>query len=329
MRGPGFIRRNWRLKVGSVLIALVTWIGVVYAGNPPETRVISLPVPASALTIPAGFVLLRPIGDVQVRVGGEQNTLATLNTAEFQVHVISSAITRAGAYSIPLSITTSELNVDLIDPPTSIQIDVDALKSVSVAVTIVQTNPPPVGYHTVDEGASPSQVAISGPLGELVGVQARVSVDLGAQKANFQASLRVYAYNARNERLNNVNVIPSVVSVSIALLSDGTTREVAVVANIEGNPSPGHYLVSVACSPSTVVIRGPQDLLNSLDSIQTLPISLTGVSGQYTLTIKLAPPPGVTLSQKQVTVTLDVGTLPTPPPTPTPTPTPTPGPTPT
>ena len=40
MRIPGFIKRNWRLKVGSVLIAFVTWVGVVYAGNPPTTRVL-------------------------------------------------------------------------------------------------------------------------------------------------------------------------------------------------------------------------------------------------------------------------------------------------
>lgn len=327
MRGPGFIRRNWRLKVGSVLIAFVTWIGVVYAGNPPETRLVSVPVPASAVSIPSGYVLLRPIGDVLVRVGGEQNTLDALNPAVLQLHVLSSAITHAGTYSIPMSVTTSDVNIDLIDPPTSLQVDVDVFKSVSVPVNIFETTPPPVGYHTGSQQVSPSQVAVEGPLGELTGVQARVSVVLGAQKANYQATLQVYAYGANNQRLNNVHVIPPVVSVSIALIADGTTSTVAVLAHIEGNPPPGHFLISVVCNPPSVVIAGPQDLLNSLESIPTLPIFLNGVTGFYTQVINLAPPPGVTVSQKQVTVTLDVGTLPTPTPIPTPTPPPSPSPT--
>ena len=33
MNIPGFISRNWKLKVGCFFIAFVTWVGVVYAGE--------------------------------------------------------------------------------------------------------------------------------------------------------------------------------------------------------------------------------------------------------------------------------------------------------
>ena len=71
---PGFIRRNWKLKVGCCVIAFFTWVGVVYAGNPPETKVVSLSVPQSTASIPPSYVLVHAVDPVQVRVGGDQNT---------------------------------------------------------------------------------------------------------------------------------------------------------------------------------------------------------------------------------------------------------------
>ena len=61
MRIPGFIRRNWKLKVLCFFIAFVTWVGVVYAGNPPETKLVSVPVPQSSANLPPGYVLVHPV----------------------------------------------------------------------------------------------------------------------------------------------------------------------------------------------------------------------------------------------------------------------------
>jgi YbbR domain-containing protein len=320
----GFIRRNWRLKVGCFLIAFVTWVGVVYAGNPPETKVIQVPVPQSAANIPSAFVLVHQIQNLLVRVGGDQNTLATLNPAVLSVSVDWAAADRAGTYAIPISIVNTDPNIELIDPPTRIQVDLDAFVSVSVPVTIVVTNPPPVGYRPGAEQATPSTVAIDGPQHELAGVQARVTVDLSTQKANFQADLRVFAYDSKGNRLNNVGIDHTDVSVSIAIEADVTSRTVAVVPHTVGSVPSGHYLLGISSSPQTVLITGPQDLLNGIDSIQTSPVFLNGITGLYTVTITLVPPAGVTVTPNKVVITIEVAALPTPPPAPTPTPTPSP-----
>jgi YbbR domain-containing protein len=323
MRIPGLIKRNWRLKVGSVLIAFVTWVGVVYAGNPPTTRVLSVPV-HNPQSIPSGFVLVSKLGNVDVRVGGDQNTLTALGPSALTATVDWAAATHAGTYTIPLTITKTDSRIELIDPPTKVLVDLDTLVSVSVPVTILVTNPPPVGYRPGAQQATPSTVAIDGPEHELVGVQARVTVDLSNQKANFQADLRVFAYNASGARLNNVGIDHTEVSVSIAIEADVTSRTVAVVPRTEGNTSLGHYLVGIFCNPATVVLTGPQDLLNTLQTVTTSPIFLNGITGVYSQSVTVLPPPGVTASQSKVIVTVEVAALPTPPPTPTPAPSPTP-----
>jgi YbbR domain-containing protein len=322
---PGFIRRNWRLKVGCFLIAFVTWVGIVYAGNPPGTKVIAVPVPQSS--IPLEFVLVHPVQDILVRVGGDQNTLQSLDPSALSVTVAWSKVTHTGMYSIPVSVTSDAANIELINPPTSVQVDVDAFKSKSVPVTIVITNPPPVGYQSGVEQAAPSSVVIDGPQRELSGIQARVTVDLSVQKANFQADLRVLAYDSRGVRLNDVGIVPINVSVGIAITADITKRIVAVTPRFDGVVSPGHTLAGVVYSPQSIQITGPLSLLNGIDSIPTTPIILNGIFGNFTETVSLVLPAGVTTTTTKITVTIEVGSIPTPPPTPTPTPSPTPSPT--
>jgi YbbR domain-containing protein len=320
---PGFIRRNWKLKVGCSLIAFVTWVGVVYAGNPPETKVLSVAVPQNAANIPPSYVLVHSVDPVLVRVGGNANTLDSLNSGVLTVSVDWAAANRAGTYSIPISIANSDPNIQLINPPTSVQVDLDSYASKSVPVTILITSPTPVGFESGTQQATPSTVVVHGPEHELVGLEARVTVNLGAQKANFQAPLPVLVYS-NGTRLNDVGVDPSYVNVSIAIKADITTKVVAVLPRTEGSPSPGHYLTGIIVSPLTVVASGSQDLLNTLDSVSTTPIALTGIFGTYTQSVTIVAPAGVTLSQSKVTVTIEMGTVPTPPPTPTPSPTPSP-----
>lgn len=324
MKFPGFVRRNWKLKVLCFFIAFVTWVGVVYAGNPPETKLVSLTIPQSPANIPASYVLVHQVNDVVVRVGGDQNTLASLNPAALNVIVDWAAVNRPGAYSIPMSITSIDPNIELIDPPTSVQVDLDAFTSKSVPVTIQITAPPPVGYQSGSEQATPSTVVVEGPEHELAGVVARVTVNLSTQKANFNATLPVLV-DSKGVRLNNVSVQPTDVSVSITITADVTKRIVAVVPKTVGSPSPGHYLLGIIVNPLTVVATGSQDLLNTLDSVTTTAIPLGGITGFYTVSVTITAPAGITLSQSKVTVEIEMGTVAAPP-TPTPSPSPIPSP---
>jgi YbbR domain-containing protein len=199
----------------------------------------------------------------------------------------------------------------------------DLFVSKSIAVNIQITSPPPVGYSSGNQEASPSTVVVFGPEHELADATARVAVNLSNQKANFNAQVPVIVYDGNSQRLNNVSLNHSYVSVSISITAYVTTRAMAVVPRTVGSPSPGHYLLGISVSPLTVVVTGPQDLLNSFDTLFTVGFPLSGITGVYTETVAIVAPPGVTLSVNKVAVTIDMGSVPAPP-TPSPSPTPTP-----
>jgi YbbR domain-containing protein len=320
-RLPVWVTRNWRLKVGCTILALITWVGVVYAGNPPETRAISVHVPQDPSSIPAGFVLVRPVPDLTMRIGGSRQNLDAFKASSLDIAADWRVVTHAGVQTIPLSIVNNDTSIELIDRPTSFRADIDALQSVLIPVTIVVTGSPPAGYEIVAESTAPDAVAIAGPHRELTGLQARVSVDLSNQKSNFVADEQaVLVYDAHNKRLNDVGITPDRVRVSISISANLTSRASAVLPRVVGNVAAGHQLVGISVTPTTVVLSGPQDLLNALDAVPTAQISLNGVFGNVTTVVTVNPPAGVSATPSSVTVTILVSALPTPAPTPTPTP---------
>jgi YbbR domain-containing protein len=119
------------------------------------------------------------------------------------------------------------------------------------------------------------------------------------------------------------------VQVSITIAASITSRASAVLPRVSGTVAEGHEVAGIRVSSPTVVLAGPQDLLNVLDSVPTETISLSGLTGTLNFTVKVTPPSGVTATPDTVIVTVVVIAAPpaSPPPTPTPTPTPTPSPT--
>ena len=330
MKVPGFIRRNFRLKLLATGVALVSWVGVVYAGNPPETKTVSVAVPQSPSAIPAKYVLVSPVPNLSLHIGGSRGSLNSFSMSSLTVNVSWKSVTKPGVVNVPISVSNSDSNVQLIDPPTSVSADLDNLASATLQVNIDVTTPPPPGYVTSSESASPASVVVTGAQQQLAGLQARVNLDLSNHKTNVEADIPVLLYDSHGAQVNNPPWLsgetPSTVRVTIIVSSSQTSRASAVVPKQTGNPPAGWQLVAITVNPATVVLSGPQELLNALDSVSTSTISLNGLTGTNSRTVTVTPPQGVTADPSTVTVTITITQLPTPSPSPTPTPRPTPTP---
>ncbi len=331
MRVPGFATRNLRLKGVAAVLAAVMWTGVAYASNPPDTRTVTVPVPQTDAML-SPWVLVHPIPDQAIRVSGTRAHLNSFQVADLVVSVNYASITHAGLQTLPLSVVNNDRDVVLDNPPTGIVAEVDRRDSRAVSVTVHVSQPPPQGYVVISSSTSPATVTVIGPQHQLAGVEARVTVNLATQKTNFQADERPVLVDANGKPLGNFGMtVPGnplgEVLVTVNVAASLTSRASAVLPRVSGSPPPAHYLAAESVSPATVVLNGPQDLLNTLDSIPTQTISLNGLTGTQSFTVHIVTPAGVTATPGTVTVTITVNAIPQPSPTPTPTPSPSPSPT--
>jgi YbbR domain-containing protein len=336
---PGFATRNLRLKGLAGVLAAVMWAGVAYASNPPDTRSVTVPVPQDTGSV-APFVLVHAIPDLVIRVSGTRDHLNSFNPADLVVSVNYKAITHVGIQPLPLSVINNDRDVALDTPPTSITAEVDRLDSRSVPVVVdYSQQPPPQGYVVVSKEATPNTVTVIGPQHQLATIEAKVTVNLATQKTNFQADEKVGLFDSNSgQRVGDFGItvaghLQATVLVTVEIAASLTSRASAVLPKVSGSVGSTHFLEAETVSPATVVLNGPQDLLNTLDSIPTETIPLNGITGTLSFTVNLTPPAGVTATPGKVTVTITVGSIPQPsasptsPPQPTATPAPTPSPT--
>jgi YbbR domain-containing protein len=330
MRLPGFLTRNLRLKALATGVALVTWVGVVYASNPPDSRTVAVHVPQDPASLPAKYLLAAPIPDVQLRISGTRANVAAFTTTSLRVSVDYRVISKTGVQQIPLHVVNNDTTVSLDQVPGSVTADVDVRDSVNVPVTVVMDATPPTGYVAAVQPVVPNAVAVIGPQRELTGLRAEVHVNLANQKTNLEGEYRAVIYDSFGRKANNLEVPNPTVTITITVSSVSTSRSSAVVPKVSGTLPAGRYLSAISSIPLTVVLDGPQDLLNGLDSVATVAIPLSGMTvGEHVIAVKLSAPPGVTAAPDTVSVTLTVTALPSPTPVPTAAPSPTPQPTPT
>lgn len=329
MRIPNFLARNLRLKALATGIALVTWVGVVYAGNPPESRTVTVHVPQDQASLPSKYVLADPIPDITLRVSGTRDHVSAFDPATLQVSVDYRRIDHTGVQNLALRVVNTDTNVSIDNVPSTVSADIDVTDSVNVPVTLVFDQLPPTGYNTTDQKVDPDTVVVTGPHRQLTGLSVQVHLNLANKKTNIEGPYNVVLYDRFGRKVTTLGVQPAQVSVSITVSSVITSRASAVVPKLTGTVLSGHELVGISASPATVVLTGPQELINGLDSIPTQAISISSLFGDHTFQVKITPPAGVMAEPGTVTVTLSIIALPVPTPTPSPTPTASPAPTPT
>jgi len=85
------------------------------------------------------------------------------------------------------------------------------------------------------------------------------------------------------EGIDVVSVDPSAITLE---LERQITRQIRVLAVIEGAPVPGFVLGDVRIIPTQLTIQGPESLVLSLEFVKTTPISVEGAAGPIEASVR-------------------------------------------
>jgi len=333
---PGFITRNWKLKLLAAVLATVGWAGVVFATNPPGTRSVSVPVPqppASNVSLPAGYMLTQPIPNLTVDVSGTEAHLNSFSHGSLQISVDYNAIKAVGSrvpatVKLPVTVTNSDPNVTLDSPQTSVEADVDTAATASETVVVKVSHTPPPGYEVGTTVVTPTAVMATGPEHELIGIQIETQqIDLTNRVANWEGTVPLYPYDRDGRLLTDVNVDPVSVDVAITVVALDTSRTSAVLVGPVTGVSAGSEVSSISYTPTTVTLTAAPDLINAPDlaSVTVGGVDVAGQTGTVTYHLNVQVPAGISVSPStSVAVTITVTPIPTVTPSATPVPTPTP-----
>ena len=203
------IRRNFDLKIASVVIAIALWFMFNYSSS-NQTYSTTLEIPVTLHGAPAGLVAATGVASAKVELSGSRAVLERLSPTDFAA-VIDCSNKTTGVQSLPISVTGPES---------------DKIRSVTPATAIVSIDR--FGYRTVpvvesgaEQGAivadiQPQTVTVTGGETALARVvAARVSIEGTSATMPVVVMLKPVAVDADYAAVAGLNVIPPAVRVAI------------------------------------------------------------------------------------------------------------------
>jgi YbbR domain-containing protein len=292
----------------SVLIALLLWGWVTTQRDPTQTRDFA-GLPIKAPTLPEPLQVAGEPGTINLRIEGPRSAVEDLSRSALEPRLDLSGITSPGSYTVPVLVDLpGPLRVDSLDPQ-RLSIVVDETASRTVQLDVV-AEPPQDGTRQLG-AITPeySEVTVSGPR-RLVDEVARVvlPIEIGDRTSNFTGQFNAIALDAGDQPIPEVDLRPRRIIVDVEVEARG--RSVPVLVQTFGSPAPGFETVDRVVNPSTVLLDGPDEVLNDLVSVVTEPISIEGATQPVSARVGLASlPPEVRLVEPadgQVTVVVQV-----------------------
>lgn len=311
------VAHDFGLKAVAVVIALLFWVAIMQNATP---RVITVAfdgrVPVERPdNVPAGYVLRGALGDVGVTLRGAPGVADRVVLSDLRATVDANALALAGSepQDARVIVTVVREGVEVIDvsPPT-VSVRIERLTSRTMLVQPRFANEPPTGSRAGAAEVAPTEVRVTGPASEIARIAAVLgTVRFGDAQTDIEApSTPAIPVDAAGVAIDGLTVEPGVVTVKVPVLPIATTRTVPVVFTLRGVVAPGYWVVGVAMDPFAVTVRGEENVLSTLDRIETLPIDVGDLSTTKTLSVVLAVPTGVTLLRPtDVTVTVTVQAL--------------------
>ncbi|MDN5323626.1 MAG: hypothetical protein PWQ67_2080 [Clostridia bacterium] len=286
---------NLIYKMIAILLAILLWLYVSADQNPPIEKTLNLTVNYDNLR--DDLTLTSKGNSVNVKIRGDQKVINSLGLKDFKASVDLSQV-KMGEQSLPVKIV-NPLGVEIVEiSPKEVKVNVDKISEKQVPVKVALLGQTAHGYSSFKASVKPSQVVIRGPRNILENlVEARADVNLNNAQSNLVLNLPIKIQDRWGNWYgpDSLNIIPNTVEVFIPIIQDTPSKTVPVKPIFEGTPAQGYQITRILVEPETVKILGHFNKLDTIDRVQTLPISLTDAKEDIIKEVDLSVPSGVTL----------------------------------
>jgi YbbR domain-containing protein len=299
------IVHNWPLKLAAIGLATLLYGGLVFSQS---TRTFQAVIPIDPVGQPEDSFMLTAIEPVtEIRYFSPSGVQPI--ASDFRARIdLSNIEPGSGPTRVPVQVESIDPRIQVVDiRPQAVTVDLDRLDEKVVDV-VVPTPIPPAGLTLGEIEIEPGTVTISGPA-SVIGrvVTARADVTIQPLGLDFDQEVELVPIDELGNTVAQVNVDPGTARITVPVFSDRETRSLPISPLITGDPAAGFELVGATVEPKFVTVEGDADQLELLVSIDTEPVSVTGLSSDRTYETTLVLPTGVeALDVDAVDVAVDV-----------------------
>ena len=297
-----------------VAVLLFVWATLIYNAPAPEvTHLFDGRIPVERPDVPAGFVLRAQLGDAGVRLRGSEDGVRAIGQQQLRATIDVGRLSPGpNVQEAPVRVSVADDRVRIVEViPATMPIRLERRTERMLAVQPRLANEPPAGFQAAPATFRPKEVTVSGPESAVANVVAVLAtVRFGDAPVDLAQDVRPVPVDASGHVVEDVEIDPAAVLITIEVRSSATTRTVPILWQLRGEVATGYWISRVTTEPLVVTVSGARDVIASAERIETEVVDVSGLTGGRTFTIPLVVPPGVkVLGDRQVTVGVTVVAL--------------------
>jgi YbbR domain-containing protein len=292
-----FVFRNWLLKIGAVVLAVLLYGAMVFLQSSQQWPG-SIAIEIRNQPTTAFLIEPNPMDEVRgIRYIAPPDVQVSQSSFHAAIDLTTAKISDSESSSVQVTLQ-ADVGIQIIDyQPKQISVRLDPI--VQRKVDIV------VSKGTIPAGVSPGPTTLSATTAEVSGPAAYVSkvlyaealIRIDASGLDVNQDVDLVARDSSNAVVKNVEFNPRTVNVQMQVGSLIRTEPVPVNPIITGTQAAGYYVTSIDVTPPIVSVRGQADALAKLNGkANTTAISIAGATGDVSANVNLDLPSGVTSS---------------------------------
>ena len=293
------LKYNSKIKIISLLSAMVLWMYVMAIVDPEETKLFeNIPVTITNKNeLNERDLVIYPEQDLttNIYVTGKLSNLKKVTKDDINVYgQINNPL--EGNNEIYLKVSTSQrVNYDFKNPVMIVTLEKIISEDKSIKVDITGSGKNNVDNIMLQDNID--KVSVSGPR-SLVNKVKRVvgTVKVNGELNDFSQSIKLEPVDANGKVVEGVELEKDSVNVNIILLAQKT---VPIILKLSDNSESG---VNYTMSQNTVTIKGKKDIVDSINDIETQPVKLSEILPGTSKDIYLQVPSGITIETKYITI---------------------------
>lgn len=293
-------RKNLPVKILALIASIIMWGYVMNEENPSVNGRYTVPV--EIVNAPEGYDVNMGVREVTLKVRAPRSLMAAAHESDFKAVIDLSGDTE-GEYDEKIR-TVIPQGFELLGmSDDTVHVTMEALIAHGVPVDIVVNGKAAQGMELGEIKPAQQYVNVYGPR-HLVDsiVKASGKIKLADNNSDFTMRVKLTAVTADGENINNLAVLPGELDVTVQLVPGEGKKIVPVKPAVTGILPEGYVLGEITVQPNQVELAGANKTLADIKNVETIPLSLHGVTSTLDKDVELSLPEGIASTVKKVTL---------------------------
>ena len=293
-------RKNLPVKILALIASIIMWGYVMNEENPSVNGRYTVPV--EIINAPEGYDVNMGVREVTLKVRAPRSLMAAAHESDFKAVIDLSGDTE-GEYDEKIR-TVIPQGFELLGmSDDTVHVTMEALIAHGVPVDIMVNGKVAQGMELGEIKPAQQYVNVYGPR-HLVDsiVKASGKIKLADNNSDFTMRVKLTAVTADGENINNLAVLPGELDVTVQLVPGEGKKIVPVKPAVSGILPEGYVLGEVTVQPNQVELAGANKTLADIKNVDTVPVSLHGVTSTLDKDVELSLPEGIASTVKKVTL---------------------------